>query len=64
MQWSTDVRQMKAALWDQAFIGSRPRHAWWPSVTFDDFGHCHYDREDTDWPSEPQLVSNSISSVH
>jgi hypothetical protein len=21
MQWSTDVRQMKAALWDQAFIG-------------------------------------------
>ena len=22
MQWSTDVRQMKAALWDQAFIGN------------------------------------------
>ncbi len=21
MQWSTDVRQIKAALWDQAFIG-------------------------------------------
>jgi len=21
MQWSTDIRQMKAALWDQAFIG-------------------------------------------
>jgi hypothetical protein len=37
---------------------------WWPFATFDDFGHCHYDREDTDWPSEPQLVSNSISSVH
>lgn len=22
MQWSTDVRQMKAAIWDQAFIGN------------------------------------------
>ncbi len=21
MQWSTDIRQIKAALWDQAFIG-------------------------------------------
>ena len=22
MQWSTDIRQIKAALWDQAFIGN------------------------------------------